>query len=691
MANGYAGKILKVNLTTKDIGVIDTAKYEEFGGGVGMGAAMFWDLAVVPGDWDLQDAFDPRNVISLMSGPMAATGVPGGGRTSVCGIAPETFPSPLFHRTSFGGRFAMMLKLAGWDGIVIHGRAEGPVWINIINDKVTIEDGTRLWGLDTYETQDEITSAVVGRTRFGQQWQQIEKGYTTARPQIVCIGPVGENMTRVAALIHGSGISARTGGFGGVFGSKNLKAISVIGTGGIQIADPAGVVDTRLWHTRNFPRIMNPSPGTSACMPCINNDRKRNSYYGGESMCADEFWYMGKQQPGQMGGGDRSMLMRGADVAIKWGICTWATKFGGAITIPVPNAPAAYQGMVPMEPGIGWYIKYLYEIGELGPGRKIDSYPLPMDQWDTLKFREIFCDAIARRVGIGKDLAEGFLEAVKKWGRLEEDMNAGTLRVPAWGASWHHSLPEVCWAYSYILMSGDPMWHGFMGLGGGGGYGGSANYTAEELVEMMAKKVVPFEGDPLIFSNSWKGEEAFKTGIYSPYKAKMLAWARRFAGFYNESMSICEMLLPNFMSNGSKDLAGPSPELEYRYYKAVTGSKNTLADTIEIGRKIWNMERAIRVMAGRHRDQEKFAPFMHMSGATFPLFGAKPIYQNGKWSFENQNDLYLDRDGVEQFKTHFYRLEGWDVETGWPTRKTLEGLGMKNVADIMASKGKLRS
>ncbi|NLA74246.1 MAG: hypothetical protein GX846_02015 [Deltaproteobacteria bacterium] len=424
-------------------------------------------------------------------------------------------------------------------------------------------------------------------------------------------------------------------------------------------------------------------------MPCINNDRKRNSYYGGEAMCADEFWYMGKQEPGSFSSSDPGALMRGADIAMKWGICTWATKFGGAITLPVPQAPKAYNGMVPMEPGMGWYIKYLYEIGELGPGKKIDSYPLPMDQWDTLKFREIFCDAITRRVGIGADLANGFLEAVHKWGRAEEDMNNGTLRLPAWGASWHHTLPGVDWAYSYIIMSGDPVWHGFFGLSGGGGFGGPSTYTAEELVNMMAKKVVPFDNEPIIFSNAWKGDDAFKTGIYSPYKAKMFAWARRFAGFYNESMSICEMLLPEFISNGPGGLAGPSPELEYRYYKAVTGSKNTFADTIETGRKIWNMERAIRVMAGRHRDQEKFAPFMHMPGATFPLSGPKPVYTNGKWSFENQNDLYLDREGVEQFKTHFYKLEGWDTKTGWPTRKTLEKLGMKKVADVMKSKGRL--
>ena len=674
MANGYAGKILKINLTTQEVGSLDTAQYEEFGGGVGIGAAIFWDLAVLPGDWDLQDAFDPRNVISLMSGPLAATGVPGAGRTSICAIAPETFPTPLFHRTSMGGRFATMLKLAGWDGVVVQGKADRPVWINIVNDKVTIEDAKGLWGLNTFETQGQITSMVGGRTRFGEEWHQIGDDFTTARPQIVCIGPVGESMTRVAALIHGSGVSARTGGFGGVFGSKNLKAISVIGTGNIRAADPKGLVDIRIAHILGK---AGSAAGQASCMPCVNSDRRRDSYYGGESMCADQYWFMGD-------------LMKGADVAIKWGICTWATKFGGAMENKVPNAPALFKGKVPMEPGMGWYIKYLYELGVLGPGKKIDSHPLPMDQWDKLSFRETFCDAIARRIGIGADLAEGTLEAAKKWGRLEEDLNSGALRFPAYGASWHHTLPGMDWAYAYIFMSGDPMWHGLMGVSGGGGFGGGPSaYTPEQLVDMMAAKVVPFTGDPLMFNNSWKGEEARKTGIYSEHKAKLVSWARRYAGFYNESMSICEMMLPNFMGRSPGGLAGPSPELEYRYYQAVTGNNKTLADTIEIGRKIWNMERAIRVMAGRHRDKEQFAPFMYMPGATFMSLGSRPVYQDGKWSFEDQSDLYLEKAGVEAFKTHFYKLEGWDANNGWPTRKTLEEMGMKKVADTMAARGRL--
>jgi aldehyde:ferredoxin oxidoreductase len=65
MSNGYAGKILRVNLSTKQTSTIETALYEQFGGGYGIGAAIFWELCVVPGNWNLQDAFDPENIVTL--------------------------------------------------------------------------------------------------------------------------------------------------------------------------------------------------------------------------------------------------------------------------------------------------------------------------------------------------------------------------------------------------------------------------------------------------------------------------------------------------------------------------------------------------------------------------------------------------------------------------------------------------
>jgi aldehyde:ferredoxin oxidoreductase len=689
MTYGYTGKILRINLTGKTVGTIDTAKYEQFGGGAGIGAAIFWDLAVAPGDWDLQDAFDPRNVVSIMTGPLAGTGVPGAGRTSVTGVTPEAFPVNWFGRTNFGGRFANALKTAGWDGVVVEGQAERPVWINIVNDKVSIEDAKELWGVNTFETQAKITSMVGGRTRYGDEWQQIGNEYTTARPQIVCIGPIGEAKARVASLVHGSGVSARTGGFGGVFGAKNLKAISVTGTGGVKAADPKGIVDTRLWHIREFPRPYKATPGAASCMPCLNCDRRRSSYHAGETMCVDRYWF---DKNGEV------QQDLATEMVMKYGLSAWGGHFYGLTMFAsdVPGAPELFKHRVPVEPGLGWYVKYLYDLGVLGPGKKIDSYPLQMEQYDELSFREAFCDAIARRVGIGDALAEGLLDAAKRWGRLEEDQASGALRSPAWGSVYHWTLPGVEWAYSDLFMTGDPSWHGFFALGKTMGNGpaalgeGAAPYGVDKMIEIITTKTVPYTGDPMMFNYAWKGDEARKTGIYSQHKAKQVAWTRHYAGFWNESMAFCEMMLPVFFNTAKPDYVGPSPEVELRYYQAATGNKISFADTMEIGRKGWTMERAIRVMQGRKRDNEKFSPFMYKPGATAMNFqGGVPIYENGKWSWQDNADMFFDREGVELFKSHFYKLEGWDDRNGWPTRKTLEEFSLKHVADTMASRGRL--
>ena len=125
MTTGYAGKILVINLTNRSTGVLDTEQYEEFGGGNGIGSAIFWDLC--------QDkavsGFDPKNVVTVTTGPLSGTLTPGASRTEICGINVFTYPVEWFSRSNIGGFFGTMLKYAGWDGIVIEGKADKPVWI----------------------------------------------------------------------------------------------------------------------------------------------------------------------------------------------------------------------------------------------------------------------------------------------------------------------------------------------------------------------------------------------------------------------------------------------------------------------------------------------------------------------------------------------------------------------------------
>ena len=138
---GYTGKILRLNLTAGKISIINTEKYQQWGGGHGMGSAIFWDLVknkAISG-------FDPANIVTIMTSPLSGTLVPGASaRTEVQGIGVQSSPVEWFTRSNFGGRFAPMLKYAGWDGIVIEGKADKPVWIDIRNDKVRIKDARHL-------------------------------------------------------------------------------------------------------------------------------------------------------------------------------------------------------------------------------------------------------------------------------------------------------------------------------------------------------------------------------------------------------------------------------------------------------------------------------------------------------------------------------------------------------------------
>jgi len=118
MPGGYTGKILRVNLTTKEISRIDTAKYEEWGGGHGIGSAVFFDLV---GDQLPFPAFDPRNLIIMMASPFSGTFMPASGRCEVQGLGPGLYPVEWFGHSNYGGRFTSQLKFAGWDGIVVEG------------------------------------------------------------------------------------------------------------------------------------------------------------------------------------------------------------------------------------------------------------------------------------------------------------------------------------------------------------------------------------------------------------------------------------------------------------------------------------------------------------------------------------------------------------------------------------------
>ena len=209
-AFGYTGKILRVNLGTGKISVDDTLKYKAFIGGEGIAMKIMWD-EVAPG----VKPYDPENKIIFGTGPLCGTGVPCSGRTNITSLLPS---SPFFGVSSshMGGYFATELKYAGWDMIVVEGKAASPVWLRIEDDKVKIEDARWMWGKGIFDAQAMVASFM------GKQ------------AQVAAIGQAGENLVNLSVIRTGSSHSA--GGHGGIMGSKNLKAVGVIGTGSVNIA-----------------------------------------------------------------------------------------------------------------------------------------------------------------------------------------------------------------------------------------------------------------------------------------------------------------------------------------------------------------------------------------------------------------------------------------------------------------------
>lgn len=689
MANGYTGKILRVNLTTNEISSIDTSEYEQWVGGHGMGSAIFWDL--VP-DKTI-DGFDPRNVVTLMPSPLAGTLAPCTGRTEVQGIGVHAYPTAWFTRSNFGGSFAAQVKWAGWDGIVVEGKADKPVWISIVDDKVTINDasdkGDGLWGLTTSKTQKAIWDKVTNKHRY-PGWLAIGNGYTTQRPAVVCIGPAGEHLGRIATLVHGGGSSAGQGGFGGVFGSKNLKAISVLGTGSVPVADSKALIEARVAFAKSQFDIDNPQDGqfympgqgsdppvavvesnhvtgcTSCAMPC------RRRYVDGvcnESQCGEVHWYITATTD--------DVIYGTIDLVQEYGLNI------SDVSIDDNNR----------------YLLQLYKEGILGPGKQIDSSPLPMEEIinGTQAGAEAYIHAIAYREGIGNDLAEGLMRAAQKWGTAEKDLETGRLFMPGYGIMWHSWFPAVYWAYGSILSDRDINEHDFSSM--------PTYLPADEAIKRYTDILSPYN-DPFMMDYNWQGKDgtnmaaAIATGIYSESKAKLVAWHRDFTRFWKQTLNFCESFQSKgLISGAAPDYKGFTPGMEINMLKAVTGKDLSLIDGLNLGRKIYTLDRAIWALQGRTRDQEVFAPWVYKPGTgegeVQPAGGSTkknaPMWDGSGWSYQAAGDMFLDWNAFEEWKTKFYKLEGWDAKTGQPTRPTLEKLGLKNVADELEAKGRLGS
>ncbi len=708
MADGYMGKILRVDLTKNEVSIIDTEKYKKWGGGNGIGTALFWDEC----EDVTVDGLDPRNVVTIMTSPLSGTIAPAAsGRTEVQGNAPQAYPVNWFTRSNFGGRFSGMLKFAGWDGIVIKGKAKEPCWLDIRNDKVTIQSAKGIWGLDTFETQEEIWRRLRETSGYSTNgWYTLEKGRdtgnTTFDPAVLTIGPIGETLSPAACLIHEAANGSGQGGFGAVFGSKNLKAVSVIGTGEVDVANMTDLMDTRLWmqkstmmgnyNTPQTQEMLLAAPGTAAnslfkmssapgngagpvfgvpqdvpsvpygCLACVRCCRRRfsNSKTNG-STCVDFAFFGGGDAEAHGAAGqdtfDASEMMQRAGI----------NDYVLLVYLP--------------------YLRALAKLGVLGPGKQIDT-DLPIEEeWGESNLLRILIDKMEKQEDIGKYLHMSLVDFAKAIGRYEEDSASGLFNVQYWGYPQHYDArTEVEWGYGTLMGDRDINEHDFndyiywtpslsivSGL--------EPPYTAEEYANVVSKVIKPYDGDPLVVDYS-------DEGIYSEHMAKLVAWHRHYTRYYKQSMQFCDWCYSDIFNPYNEGHIGLTGEVEPRIINAITNKNESFLDGMELGRKIWNFDRAIWCLQGRTCEMEKFAPYTYTQPAavggeaTVPYI--MPTFEGGKWDFRMVSGRMLDDAKVEDWKQKYYKLEGWTTD-GVPTRETLEELDLNFVADALEKEGRL--
>lgn len=229
--SGYFGKYLFVDLSRRktEVRPVERKTAEAYLGGAGMGARLLYDETTVE-----TDPLGPENVLIAYTGLFTGTRVPSSGRHHVMARSPLT---GILGESNVGGSWGVHLKKTGYDGLVVTGKAESPVYLWIHDGGVEIRDARKIWGMDSYQSSAWL------------------KEQTTAKATAAVIGPAGERLALIASIPHIGHVvraAARTG-MGAVMGSKNLKAIVVLGTRDIPQADAEALdrsVQSRLDHIR---------------------------------------------------------------------------------------------------------------------------------------------------------------------------------------------------------------------------------------------------------------------------------------------------------------------------------------------------------------------------------------------------------------------------------------------------------
>ena len=648
---GWMGKILRVDLTDGSVREEKTLpEYgERFIGGAGIGYKVMWDE--VPAT---VSPFDPENKIIIAVGPLTGTEAPTSSRAIVVSKSPQVYPEPLSTHSSFGGMWCSELKYAGYDAIIIQGKAKVPVYLFINNGKVEIKDARRLWGLDCVATQIEI-----------------KKELCDFRVRVLCIGPAGENLVRFACIIHDEGHAAGQGGFGAVMGSKNLKAIAVRGKGNVKVAKPkefmdiCGEANSLLTMTGGNPKSASWVKGVDPLLTSLHEHWRR---YNLIEMMAKELAKYAKERVGccplkcydyiEIPEKARGMMM-----CVQY-FYTFVGCDGEVAFLAKDLADKYSINVFELYLMIPW-LRALHGEGIISE----EDTGIPFSAFPGEKFISTLLKKIAYREGFGDVLAEGTARAASHLGVFEQLSKREFIQFCA--------LPP-----ERVIAFNSYGGHGFCG------HYDARNFIVDGLLWAMHSRDPHNDQHDYIILMFWSGlgfeeqKEIAKIIFgsekaihpigqpkYDEYEAKAAIIVQN-RSFVKDSLILCDWAWPMIISP-FKDRTPPyigDTSLESRLFSTVTGIELNEEDLFKIGERNYNLSRAVMTKELNGEDLSK-------RHDTLP-----------DHIFENPNPATLSppvsRDKFEDLKRIYYRLRGWNEKTGIPIRKKLEELGLGDVLEL---------
>jgi len=635
MANdfGYAGKILRVNLSSGGKTDIATSEYaDRFLGGRGIGAKICWD-EVSPEI----GALDPGNRLAFVTGPL--TGIPGlaSSRLAICGKTPETTPNH-FCYASLGGSWGVHLKFAGYDGIIVQGKSDKPVYLFLHGDVCEIRDASHLWGKGTFQVQEELR---------GELGEAID---------VITIGPAGDNMVVFATLLAG-GDAVGGGGLGAVMGSKGLKAIAISGNKKIRVANPEKlrelaqrIREFKMGSTKQPRKApVDPRMKWEDCWGCIGCSRatyEADNGQRGKFICQARGVYQSAAR--KYYGKSNDVPFQATKLCDSYGLDT------KAISLLLTWLSRCQQAGILTEKNMG----------------------LPMSELGSLEFIETLLHKISLRDGFGDILAQGIVKAANLIGNGAAEQMAD-IPMKAGNKASYDPRMYFTTGLLYMVEPRQPVsllheirkpvveWLRWIS-------GEKGAYLSSDVIYLIARKF-------------WGSELA---ADFSTYEGKALAAkAIQDREYVKECLVLCDSFWPIMHVEYSEDHVGDS-SLESQLFSAVTGMELDENELYRVGERVFNLQRAILIREGHQgREDDKLPePFYTMplesdSGNTECMVPAK------KGQIITKKGAVLDREKFETLKDEYYALRGWDVATGRQTKAKLEELDLRDISDGLQRRG----